>query len=51
YFREDHHPSNGIKSDYNVAYKYKYENWIVLLEHPLQLPGVNPIKGVWLILK
>ncbi|KAF2682732.1 hypothetical protein K458DRAFT_453907, partial [Lentithecium fluviatile CBS 122367] len=49
--QEDHDPSHGTKTPYNVAYELKWSNWIHLLIHPAQSPDLNPAEGCWLRLK
>lgn len=34
-----------------IAKKLKEANWIENLEHPAQSPDLNPIEGIWNIIK
>jgi len=35
----------------SVAHKLKDANWITNLKHPAQSPNLNPIEGIWNIIK
>jgi len=49
--QEDNDPSYSTRSRMNVAAELKNSLWVNLLVHPAQSPDLNPIKGIWLILK
>jgi hypothetical protein len=51
--QEDNDPSygNGPRALRGLATCLKEANWIDYITHPLQLPDLNPIEGVWNILK
>lgn len=51
--QEDNDPShgNGPRSLYGLAAKLKDDNWVPCLTHPPQSPDLNPIEGIWNIIK
>ncbi|KAF2179628.1 hypothetical protein K469DRAFT_299468 [Zopfia rhizophila CBS 207.26] len=48
--QEDHDPSHGTKSLWNVAFTAKVHNWVDTTFHPPQSPDLNPQEGLWNIL-
>lgn len=49
--QEDNDPSHGTCSIVNYAAAFKRKHNIKTLNHPAQLPDLNPIEAVWNILK
>jgi hypothetical protein len=47
---EDRDPSYRIKK-YGIARELKDTNWITNLRYPVQSPDLNPIEGIWNIIK
>jgi len=47
---EDRDPSHGMKKR-SVARELKDANWITNLKHPAQSLDLNPIEGIWNIIK
>lgn len=50
-FQENNDPSHGIKSVDNIARRFKINNWIETLIYSSQSLDLNPIEGIWNILK
>ena len=50
YLVEDGDPSHGMRKR-GSAQRARDDNWITNIEHPPNSPDLNPIEGIWLILK
>lgn len=48
--QEDGDPSHGMRKQ-GLARKFKDENWIINLKHLAQSLDLNPIEGIWNIIK
>ncbi|KAF2175739.1 hypothetical protein K469DRAFT_683511 [Zopfia rhizophila CBS 207.26] len=42
YLIENHNPSHGTKTTYNIVYRIKNESWISRIAHPPQSPNLSP---------
>jgi hypothetical protein len=51
WFQEHNDPSHGTKIENNVAAIAKRASWIRTLAHPAQSPCLNPIEGIWNLIK
>jgi hypothetical protein len=51
WFQEDHDPSHGTRSKDNVAAQAKRASDLQILLHCAQSPNLNPIEGIWNIIK
>ncbi|EFQ91699.1 hypothetical protein PTT_11373 [Pyrenophora teres f. teres 0-1] len=51
YLLEDNDPSHGTKNLESLPAQYKLYNGIKTLKHPANSPDLNPIEGIWNIIK
>jgi hypothetical protein len=51
YLHEDNDPSHGTKNPDTLHQPYKLQRGILTYEHPANSPDLNPIEGIWNIIK
>jgi hypothetical protein len=51
YLVEDNDPSHGTRNSESLPAIYRRENSVERLPHPPNSPDLNPIEGIWLIIK
>ncbi|KZM25697.1 hypothetical protein ST47_g3163 [Ascochyta rabiei] len=51
YFQEDNNPSHGTRNSQSKPALYKKRHKIEAFYHPANSPDLNPIEGIWLIIK
>ena len=50
YLQENSDPSHGIWKE-GLATQLKEANWVINIKHPAQSPDLNPIEGIWNMIK
>ncbi|KAF1984479.1 hypothetical protein K402DRAFT_336565 [Aulographum hederae CBS 113979] len=51
WLQEDNDPSHGTRSEFNLPRLLEEKEWIPFYLHPAQSPELNPMEGIWNILK
>lgn len=51
YLVEDNDPSHGTRNSDSLPAVYRRDRGVVILNHPANSPDLNPIEGIWNIIK